>query len=361
MESENHLYLPAEWYPQAFVQLTWPHDETDWAYMLDEALMCYYDMAREISKREKLLIVAPDTELVKHQLESGLDGKVKISDRITSEEMNNIVFFTCPTNDTWARDHGFITCLGADSVPVLMDFQFNGWGLKFASCYDNMINRRMYEESLIKGRYESHLDFVLEGGSIESDGRGTILTTASCLLAPNRNEGKDKKDIEEYLKKTFNAERVLWLEHGWIKGDDTDGHVDTLARLCPNNTIVYQSCYDQDDEHYIQLKEMENEIKHFRTADGKPYKTAALPLCKPIYDESGYRLPATYANFLIMNTAVLYPTYRQQECDNAVHDILKEVFPDREIVGIDCTPLVFQHGSLHCCTMQYPKEVKLND
>ena len=240
MESANKRYLPAEWYPQAFVQLTWPHEETDWAYMLDEALICYYNMAREISKREKLLIVAPDTELVRHQLESGLDGKVKDSDRVTPDMMKNISFFTCPTNDTWARDHAFITCLETDSTPLLMDFQFNGWGLKFASCHDNMINRRMHQKGIVSGHYESRLDFVFEGGSIESDGRGTLLTTSSCLLAPNRNEGKDKGEIEEYLKKAFNAERVLWLEHGWIKGDDTDGHIDTLARLCPNDTIVYQ-------------------------------------------------------------------------------------------------------------------------
>lgn len=361
MESANKRYLPAEWYPQAFVQLTWPHEETDWAYMLDEALICYYNMAREISKREKLLIVAPDTDLVRHQLESGLDGKIKDSDRVTPDMMKNISFFTCPTNDTWARDHAFITCLEADSTPLLMDFQFNGWGLKFASCHDNMINRRMHQKGIVSGHYESRLDFVFEGGSIESDGHGTLLTTSSCLLAPNRNEGKDKGEIEEYLKKAFNAERVLWLEHGWIKGDDTDGHIDTLARLCPNDTIVYQSCNDSSDEHYTPLKEMENEIKSFLTADGKPYKTAALPLCDHIYDESGYRLPATYANFLIMNTAVLFPTYRQPECDNTVRTILQDVFPDKEIIGIDCTPLVFQHGSLHCCTMQYPKEVKLND
>ena len=353
MESANKRYLPAEWYPQAFVQLTWPHEETDWAYMLDEALICYYNMAREISKREKLLIVAPDTDLVRHQLESGLDGKVKDSDRVTPDMMKNISFFTCPTNDTWARDHAFITCLEADSTPLLMDFQFNGWGLKFASCHDNMINRRMHQKGIVSGHYESRLDFVFEGGSIESDGMGTLLTTSECLLSPQRNGRLNQVEIEEYLKSTFHLQKVLWLDHGYLAGDDTDSHIDTLARFCSTDTIAYVKCDDKEDEHYQALLAMEEQLKTFRTLAGEPYRLLALPMADKI-EEDGERLPATYANFLIMNEVILYPTYHQPANDQKAREVLQQAFPGHQIIGIDCRALIKQHGSLHCVTMQYP-------
>lgn len=335
-------YLPAEWHPQACVQLTWPHAETDWAYILNEVETCYIEMAREISKREPLLVVANN--------KSNVDSLLRKS--LTSEQMKQVTIVEMPTNDTWARDHGFISLL-SDEGRTLLDFRFNGWGQKFASNFDNQINRRLHAYGTLDGKYENHLDFVLEGGSIESDGKGTILTTTECLTAPNRNEPLNQSDIEEELKKRLCAERVLWLDYGYLAGDDTDSHIDTLARLCPNDTIAYVQCKDASDEHYEQLQKMEQQLQTFVTKDGKPYRLIALPMAKAEY-EDGERLPATYANFLIMNNAVLMPTYNNKVLDKLAKSKLAKAFPEHEIVGIDCRVLIRQHGSLHCCTMQYP-------
>ncbi len=334
-------YLPAEWQMQGVIQLTWPHAGTDWAYMLDEVDQCYVDLATAISCRQPLLIVTPEPERVKKRL----DGKV---------DFNNIHFVECPTNDTWARDHGFITML-TEHGPVLLDFCFNGWGMKFAANYDNQINRNLFASGLLNGAYRNCMDFVLEGGSIESDGQGTLLTTSACLLAPNRNETRNQKDIEEYLKSIFHLEQILWLDYGYLAGDDTDSHVDTLARICSNDTIVYVKCNDKNDEHYEELSKMEEQLGTFRTLDNKPYNLLVLPMADAII-ENGERLPATYANFLIMNNAVLYPTYNQLQNDAKAAQVLAKAFPGYEIVGIDCRALIKQHGSLHCVAMQYPAE-----
>ena len=269
----------------------------------------------------------------------------------------NITFFQCKTNDTWARDHAFITLKDKHGDPQLLDFCFNGWGMKFASDKDNLINSKLFGKSLLNGDYINKRDFVLEGGSIESDGKGTMLTTSLCLLAPNRNDTKSRHEIEEYLKETFNLQQVLWLDYGYLAGDDTDSHVDTLARLCPDDTITYVKCSYTNDEHYSALLAMEKQLESFTTLDGKPYRLLPLPMPEAIYDEDGYRLPATYANFLIMNEAVLYPTYAQPENDKEAARVLSEAFPGREIVGVDCRALIKQHGSLHCVTMQYPESV----
>ena len=341
-----HPYLPAEWEPQAFIQLTWPHAHTDWAYMLEEVTACYLNIAREIVKRQTLLIVTPEPEHVKALLSAN---------NIPAQD---IVFFACDTNDTWARDHGFVTMLDC-RTPQLLDFQFNGWGLKFAANKDNQINSRLYESGLIGGKYVDCRGFVLEGGSIESDGNGTLLTTTECLLSPNRNNPLlTRADIEQFLTKTFNLQRILWLDHGYLEGDDTDSHIDTLARLCPDDTIVYVQCTDPQDAHYKELLLMEEQLQGFKTLEDKPYRLIPLPWPSPIYVD-GERLPATYANFLILNKAVLYPTYAQPDNDEAARKALQEAFPRREIVGIDCRALIRQHGSLHCVTMQYPLEVTL--
>ena len=311
----------AEWEHQSMVQLTWPHKNTDWAPILHEITAVYEEMAREIRKREPLLIV----------------------DEI-------------PHNDTWARDHGFITVESLSPAPVpqkeksylLLDFKFNGWGEKFEADLDNAINKKLYEQGLVKGQYEDHLDFVLEGGSIESDGKGTVFTTECCLMAPHRNQPLTKQEIEERLKEWLGAERIVWLKHGSLIGDDTDGHIDTLVRICPNDTLLYTS----GDSDHPDLVLMEEELRGLRTTEGKPYRLLKLPLPQPIYDE-GDRLPATYANYLVINGAVLIPTYNQPELDEEAKQIVQQAFPDREIVGIDCRAVIKQHGSLHCCTMQY--------
>jgi agmatine deiminase len=195
---------------------------------------------------------------------------------------------------------------------------------------------------------------VLEGGSIESDGRGTILTTSACLLSPNRNPGLTKAQIERQMLALFGARRMLWLDHGHMEGDDTDAHVDTLARLAPGDTIVYVACDDRTDAHYADLKAMEDELKALRTAAGKPYRLLPLPWPAAKFDEDGNRLPATYANFLVLNGAVLAPTYRDK-ADAVALKVIGKAFPGHDIIGIDCTPLIGQHGSLHCVTMQIPK------
>ena len=337
------ILFPAEWYPQSGIQLTWPHEETDWAYMLDEVTDCYIKLAREIARRERLLIVTPHPEQVKQLLQGVVD-------------LEAVTFAQCPTNDTWARDHGGITLL-CDGKPAIYDFKFNGWGLKFAANYDNLITSTLCRQGRFNARYENRLNFVVEGGALESDGTGTLLTTSECLLSPNRNGEWSQARIEEYLKETFGLQRVLWLDHGYLAGDDTDSHIDTLARFAPGNTIVYVQCSDPTDEHYEALHRMEEQLRTFTTLEGTPYRLLPLPMADAVYDEHGERLPATYANFLIMNDAVLYPTYCQPVNDRAAAQVLLQAFPIREIVGIDCTPLIRQHGSLHCVTMQYPTNV----
>ena len=343
--------MPAEWEPQSIVQLTWPHKDTDWAPILPEITAVYEQMAREISKRERLLIVAPEGAALPTLPSSVL--------HLTS-------------NDTWARDHGFITVEKSSSIShqpsdiILLDFCFNGWGEKFEATLDNAINRHLYDQGLVMGTYESHLDFVLEGGSIESDGRGTIFTTSCCLLAPHRNQPLTQQQIEDRLKQYLGAERVVWINHGSLIGDDTDGHIDTLVRICPNDTLLYIGA---DDDH-PDLLAMEQELRTFRTLDGRPYRLLRLPLPRPIYEptatgsasarvlggspaEKGDRLPATYANYLVINGAVLVPTYAQPDLDAEAMRIIALAYPDRDIVPIDCRAVIKQHGSLHCCTMQY--------
>ena len=352
--TERKRRMPAEWEHQSCVQLTWPHKDTDWAPILPEITAVYEEMAREISKREGLLIVAPKA------LQSILSPQISNLKPQTS----NLLPFT--SNDTWARDHGFITVVEGSALHLL-DFSFNGWGEKFPAELDNQINRRLYDQGLVKGTYEDHLDFVLEGGSIESDGKGTIFTTACCLLAPHRNQPLTQQQIEDRLKEWLGAERIVWLQHGGLIGDDTDGHIDTLMRICPDDTILYTG---GDDDH-PDLALMEQELQALRTLDGRPYRLLKLPLPRPIYNplqtsprgdlppssegsgEGLERLPATYANYLVINGAVLVPTYGQPDLDQEALRIVGQAFPDREIVGIDCRAVIRQHGSLHCCTMQY--------
>lgn len=319
-------YLPAEWHRQEAVQLTWPHSGTDWVDTLEEVTSCYINIAREIALREKLWIVTPQPQRVRALLENELPGKA----------LANIEYFRIDSNDTWARDHAFITLLREDGARELLDFRFNAWGGKFEASLDNQINREFYQQNFIhnqeKNVYVDHLDFELEGGSIESDGEGTILTTAECNLNENRRSSQEDAEAEvaKELCQRLHAERVLWLHHGGLERDDTDAHIDTLARFAPNNTIVYGE----------GSEEMLEELKSFRTLKGEPYRLVAVP--------------PYYANFLIMNGAILLPFYEDPEENQRAKEALEVAFPDREVIGIDCSILLTQNGSLHCCTMQYP-------
>ena len=340
--------LLAEWFPQSGVQLTWPHAGTDWAPMLERVTACYIRLAYEIATRETLLIVHPRPEEVRTLLEN----------RLPRRATDHIRYFACPTNDTWARDHAFLSVVDTAGIE-LMDYRFNGWGGKFPASLDNAINRRLSDAGVLCGRYVDRLSFELEGGSIESDGCGTLLTTSQCLLNPNRNPQFSKEEIEGRLREDFGAAHVLWLDHGALAGDDTDSHIDTLARLCPHDTILYVRCTDEHDAHYADLQAMERQLQQFRTAEGQPYRLLPLPMPAAIHDSEGQRLPATYANYLVMNSAVLYPTYGQSALDEEAANIIQKAFPRHDIVGVDCLPLIEQHGSLHCATMQYPKGVLL--
>jgi agmatine/peptidylarginine deiminase len=319
--------MMAEWEPQSMVQLTWPHKDTDWAPILPEITSVYEEMAREIAKRESLLIVAPEGFPIPKAF--------------------NVQRSTFTSNDTWARDHGFISVEDNGNL-ILLDFCFNGWGEKFEAAFDNAINRHLYDQELVRGTYENHLDFVLEGGSIESDGKGTVFTTTCCLMAPHRNQPLTQAQIEDRLKQYLGAERIVWINHGSLIGDDTDGHIDTLVRICPDDTLLYIGA----DADHPDLLAMEGELRTLRTFDGRPYRLLRLPLPRPIYD-GGDRLPATYANYLVINGAVLVPTYAQPDLDAEALRTIALAYPDREIVPIDCRPVIRQHGSLHCCTMQY--------
>jgi Peptidylarginine deiminase and related enzymes len=336
----SRILFPAEWHPQSGVQITWPHIHTDWVDILEEVTDCYVSFSKEILKREKLLIVSSEAE--------------RVVPYFSKEEQKNLICVEARSNDTWARDHGPIS-LYIDDKPTLLDFGFNAWGLKFAANHDNRITSKMFEKAVFRSgvNYQNRLDFILEGGSIESDGKGTILTTSGCLLAPNRNQPLNQGEIEAYVKRALGAKRVLWLNHGYLAGDDTDNHIDTVARFCNEETIAYVKCDDEEDEHFYELKAMESELKSFVDYEGKPYHLIALPMAEAVLD-GGRRLPATYANFLIINEAVLLPFYGTTK-DQIARKQLQKVFPDREIIGIDCRALIKQHGSLHCVTMQFPK------
>lgn len=343
MMSDRATRLPAEWEPHGAGMLSGPHKDTDWAPVLDEAIDCFVEIAKAIAREETLIVVAPDVEEPRRVLDC-------------EKLPNRILYLTVPTNDTWARDFGPIT-VERDGNPVICDFKFNGWGLKFPADKDNLITRAMCNTGLLRGRYSNELSFVLEGGSIESDGQGTLMTTSQCLLSPNRNGAMSRDEIEEYLKSRFGLDRVLWLDYGALEGDDTDSHIDTLARLAPNDTILYVGTDDVTDSHYDELNKMKLQLQSFVTASGQPYNLIERPLPDAVYDEEGNRLPATYANFLIMNHSILMPVYRQPQKDELAAQIIKIAFPDHQVVKIDCSVLIKQHGSLHCVTMQVPETI----
>jgi agmatine/peptidylarginine deiminase len=339
MDTNSGIVLPAEWHPQSAVQLTWPHPATDWQADLEEVARCFWRIAYEIALRQPLLVVCHNADEVRTQLKRCPPNRISV--------------YEISTNDTWARDHCGITVLEAGNW-VLLDFQFNGWGLKFPANLDNQITRQLYAQGAFPGMdYRNVKQFVLEGGSIESDGQGTLLTTEACLLSPNRNDSLTKDEIELFLKEMFGLQRVLWLRNGYLAGDDTDSHIDTLARFCDANTIAYVQCLDSVDEHYEALRRMEEELQAFKTIEGRPYRLVSLPMAEAVRNDAGNRLPATYANFLIINEAVLLPFYGTAQ-DATAKAQLQTAFPDREVIGIDCQALIRQHGSLHCVTMQYP-------
>lgn len=335
--------LPAEWEPQSGVLLAWPHEQTDWASQLAAARQTFCAIVEVISQFEKVLLIVDnllETEdyLAKHQV-----------------KLENIVLFELPCNDTWARDFGPL-CVLDKGQPLLLNFTFNGWGQKFAAELDNRLTLGLHTAGAF-GLIECQtIPLVLEGGSIESDGQGTLLTTSACLLEKNRNPQLNQQAIETHLGEIFGVTQVLWLDHGGLQGDDTDSHIDTLARMAPDNTIIFQGCDDPRDDHFSTLTRMHRQLQSFSNAQGQPYRLVELPWPQACYDEKGGRLPATYANFLVINGAVLVPVY-SDPADARALEMIKSAFNDRDVIPIDCRSLIQQHGSLHCVTMQLPAGV----
>lgn len=335
--------LPAEWERQDAVMLAWPHKDTYWAPVLKQVEPVFTAIAAAISRRSNVIIAVRNPSHVWKLLKKA------------GADLEQVALSEVATNDTWARDFGPITILES-GTPVLLKYVFNGWGRKYPSSRDNLVATHMHSAGIFGGARLRHEKFVLEGGSIDSDGASTILTTSRCLLNTNRNPALSKSAIETRLKRSLGAKRILWLDHGHMEGDDTDGHVDTLARFAPGNVIVYVACDDPRDTHFTELKRMETELKSFRNSSGKPYRLLPLPWPAVKFDRKGNRMPATYANFLVTNGVVLVPTYRDKKDARALR-VIRMAFPRYTVEGIDCLPLIQQHGSLHCLTMQLPAGV----
>ncbi|MHB8253903.1 MAG: agmatine deiminase family protein [Acidiferrobacter sp.] len=333
--------FPAEWEPQSGVMLTWPHAFSDWAPVLAEADQTFALIGTAISRHERLLVAAHDRDHQDHILALL---------RRHGADLGGIRILVAPSDDVFVRDHGPIGVETSKGL-TLLDFTFNGWGGKYRASLDNALSRSLYDQGAFGTTTMETLALILEGGSVESDGAGTLLVTASCLLSPSRNPKLTRPEIEETLKRSLGVERILWLHHGYLAGDDTDGHIDTLARFCDPDTIAYCACPHVDDEHYTELKAMETELENLVTKSAKPYRLVPLPWPSAKLNADGERMPATYANFLIINGAVLVPTYDDRR-DAEAQATLARCFPDREIIGIPCLTLIAQHGSLHCATMQ---------
>jgi agmatine/peptidylarginine deiminase len=338
----NHdvLRLPAEWEPQSAVLIAWPHADTDWAERLGEVEDTYIALVAAITRFEPVLICVADDDVEAY-------ARARLSS--ARVDMGRVTFVPLAYDDTWLRDSGPIT-LRQDASFRLLDFRFTGWGGKFDASLDDRLVEGLDGLNLFANSVRQSIDFALEGGAIETDGAGTLLTTWQCLH--ERHPQLSRDELTAKLSGWLKQDRVLWLDHGYLEGDDTDAHVDTLARFAGPDAITFQSCDDPDDSHYAELQAMGDEIAALRTTDGRPYRLFPLPWAQPIVDE-GRRLAASYANFLVVNGAVLMPAYGDP-ADARAQTVLAEAFPDREVVPVPCRPLIWQNGSLHCITMQLP-------
>jgi len=338
--------LLPEWTSQSGVVLTWPHEATDWRDDLAAADACFGRIAAALTWRTAVLVVCRD---VAHGI------RVRRVIAAADGDARRVRTYTAPSNDSWARDHGPLT-VRREGRLLLLDFRFDGWGGKYPAELDDGITRAIAVQGAFGATPVESVDFVLEGGSVETDGQGTILTTRRCLLSTTRHAGLGRHEVDAVLARRLGARRVLWLEHGALEGDDTDGHVDTLARFCDPGTIAYQACEDPADAQYAELRELARELRALRQPDGRPYALVPLPLPAPLCDGTGHRLPAGYANFLITDGAVLVPGYNDA-ADGQAREALARCFPDRDVVMVDCRPLIREYGSLHCVTMQLPAGV----
>ncbi|HSD17781.1 MAG TPA: agmatine deiminase family protein [Thermomonas sp.] len=343
---QQNVRFPAEWEPQAAILIAWPHADTDWAERLAGVEDTYIALVAAITRFQPVVICVADDDV-----ETYAEMRLR-SNRI---DMDRVRFVTVPYDDTWLRDSGPISLRDGENFRLL-DFRFTGWGGKFDASDDDQLVQRLTDLSLFTTQDRQTIDFALEGGAIDTDGDGTLLTTWQCLH--ERHPDASREGLTSKLAGWLRQDRVLWLDHGALEGDDTDAHIDTLARFAARDAIVFQACDDEADSHYPDLKAMADEIAALRTKDGQPYRLFPLPWAKPVLDAaedgSERRLAASYANFLIVNGAVLMPAYGDA-ADIAAAAVLAEAFPDREIVQVPCRPLIWQNGSLHCITMQLPE------
>ena len=339
--------LPAEWEPQDAILLAWPHKNTAWDWQLEDIIQLYEALVSVICDYADIVIALPDEAL----------PEVRARLAAMDIPLEYVYFYPIDSNDTCVRDFGPLT-VQTNAGMKLLNFEFNAWGKKYAFDLDNKVSENMHKLDAFPAAGFESIRFVLEGGSIETDGQGTLLTTASCLLNKNRNPHLTKDQIEQQLKAALGVQKINWLHSGYLAGDDTDGHIDVLARICPNNTIVYTACDDEADEHYLALKNMERELKAMTNAHGRAYRLLPLPWPGAKYSDNDQRLPATYASFLIVNEAVLVPIYESLSDEDAL-DVVSHAFPGYEIFGIPCLSLIERGGSLHCITMQLPEGVLL--
>jgi agmatine deiminase len=333
--------FPAEWEQHEATWLSWPHKEASWPGKIESIYAPYAEFIKVVAEGEKVRININDEETkafaLEHLQKAGAD-------------LNNIEFFDHPTNDAWCRDHGPAFLLNADRTKkAVVDWGYNAWGGKYPP-YDL--------DDVIPTKIANHFglplftpDIVMEGGSVEFNGKGTILTTTACLLNKNRNPHLNKQQIEQYLLEYYGAEQVLWLGDG-IVGDDTDGHIDDITRFVNEDTVLTVVESNPLDENYILLQENLEALKEMRLADGRSLKIYQLPMPSPVIHEDT-RLPASYANFYIANTAVVVPTFRDVN-DKLALDIIQKAFPDRKVVGIDSTDIIWGLGSFHCLSQQEP-------
>lgn len=335
--------MPGEWEPHSATWLAWPWNEDTWPCQLEEVKETWVEMARVLSRGEEV-------RLLVHNEEAEIEAARRLS--AAGAVMDRIAFIRIPTVDVWIRDYGpnFITRSVGESALAFNDWVFNAWGRKYVSyIQDDEVARAIAR--VFRFRVFEH-SIILEGGSIDVNGRGTCLTTEQCLLNPNRNPHLTQRDIEQVLKDSLAVDRVVWLGEG-ILGDDTDGHVDDIARFVNPTTVVCALTGDRSDENFAPLRENYERLRAATDQDGKRLEVLPLPMPGPAIHE-GMRLPASYANFYIANQAVLVPTYGDRN-DSQALGILKELFTDREVVGLPCRAVVIGLGAIHCVTQQEPR------
>ncbi|HVI60216.1 MAG TPA: agmatine deiminase family protein [Luteimonas sp.] len=338
---DSNLRFPAEWEPQSAVLVAWPHAGTDWADRLAGVEETYIALVAAITRFQRALVCVADEDVEAY-------ARARLSS--ARVDMERVRFLEVAYDDTWLRDSGPITLREGDGFRLL-DFRFTGWGGKFEASRDDRLVESLDMAQAFRRSTRQSIDFALEGGAIDTDGAGTLLTTWQCLHERHPDTPRDA--LSARLASWLAQDRVLWLDHGYLEGDDTDAHVDTLARFAPGDAIVFQACDDPADSHFAELQAMAAEIAALRTRDGRPYRLFPLPWPAPIEDE-GRRLAASYANFLVIDGAVLAPAYGDP-ADEAAARVLGEAFPGREVVPVPCRPLIWQNGSLHCITMQLPE------